>query len=193
MAAYREKGLDTSIYRAGNMTFHSETGKFQENIGDNFTYSMMKTLMTVGFWTDKMRTMPVELSFVNYAAESIVRLLTRGNLKNEIYHIYNPEFFSWNDMAALLKEAGFDVADLDIAGGENDDHLAKFKGDSDYEKLIEKVKLYSWLWEGKAGTLTMPKVDRTVALLGKMGFQWPKTNQQHIEKMVEYCREVGFL
>jgi hypothetical protein len=30
-------------------------------------------------------------------------------------------------------------------------------------------------------------------ILGQLGFEWPKLDETHIEKMIRHCREVGFL
>jgi hypothetical protein len=138
-----------------------------------------------------MSQLEFDLSFVNQAANAIVKLLTTKLLKNETYHICSPHTLNWEDMALLLKEVGIEVPRVNPE--EAGDYLAKFAGNPEYEKMIEKLKLYSWIWEEKPATLTVPKVDRTVMLLEKLGFQWPKVTRQHIHKMIEYCRKVGFI
>ncbi len=189
--AYREKGLNTFIHRAANMTFHSDTGQFQENIDDNLFYSMLKVFIKVGFWSEKMSQMEFDLSFINQTAHAMVKLVTTKFLKNETYHLCSPHTLNWEDMALLLKKVGIEVPRVnpEKAG----DYLAKFTGNPEYEKMIERLKLYSWAWEEKPATLTVPKVDRTVMLLKKLGFQWPKVTRQHIRKMIDYCRKVGFI
>ncbi|MCX6583795.1 MAG: amino acid adenylation domain-containing protein [Candidatus Aminicenantes bacterium] len=189
--AYREKGIYTSIYRAGNMTFHSETGRFQENIEGNFFYSMLNAFIKIGFWTDKMKKLEFDLSFVNLAARAIALLLTQKQLKNETYHICNPHFLSWEDMEILLKETGVKLPE--VKPGDPRDFFTRYEGNSEYEKIIERVKLYSWIWEGKPATVTAPKMDRTILLLNKLGFQWPEATKTHIDKMIAHCKEVGFI
>ena len=189
--AYREKGLDTSIYRAANMTFHSETGKFQANIEDNFFYSMLKAFVKVGFWSEEMLNLEFDLSYVNQAARAVVLLLTRQNLQNGTYHICNPHTMTWKTMAILLKQVGVELKDLDpeaVKAG-----LSQYEGNSEFERIIERVKVYAWEWEKKEGTMTVPKMDRTVKLLEKLAFQWAKANKQNIEKMIAHCKDVGFL
>lgn len=189
--AYRDKGLNTSIYRAGNMTFHSGTGHFQENIEDNYFYSMLKALIKVGFWSSNMMKMEFDLSYVNDAAKSIVLLMTKKNLRNQIYHIYNPEILTWEKMVGLLKDAKIEIVDLEPEKIKS--KLVEFEGNSKYEKIVERVKIYSWEWEDNDTTKTIKKADRTVSLLEKLGFRWPVTNKNHIEKMIAHCKDVGFL
>jgi amino acid adenylation domain-containing protein/thioester reductase-like protein len=189
--SYRSKDLNTSIYRASNMTFHSETGLFQENIEDNFFYSMLNAFIKVGFWSDKMLKITFDLSFVNEAAKAITLLFTRKHLENQTYHICNPHMISWIEMAELLKQAGVELPDLDPETVKN--KLSTYAGNSEYEKIIERVKVYSWEWENTAGTLIVPKVDRTVTLLKKIGFEWPIITKEHIKNMINHCKEVGFI
>ena len=72
-------------------------------------------------------------------------------------------------------------------------NLSKFDGDSEYEKIIEMLKVHSWVFADKEGTQAVYKMDRTEELLKELGLEWPKTTKELIEKMITYCREVGFL
>ncbi|MGD2090255.1 MAG: amino acid adenylation domain-containing protein [Candidatus Aminicenantes bacterium] len=189
--AYRGKGINTSIYRAGNVTFHSETGHFQENIQDNAFYAIMKGIIKIGTISKKMMKLEFDMAFVNYTAKAIVMLLTRSRLKNNTYHIYNPNKLALKDMILFLKKLGMDIKNL--KENEVEEYLAKFAGNIEYEKIIERLRLDSWLWEERPATLTVPKNDRTVMLLKRIGFKWPKVNYEHIDKMIAHCKQIGFL
>jgi amino acid adenylation domain-containing protein/thioester reductase-like protein len=189
--AYREKGITTSVYRAGNLTFHSETGRFQQNIEENSFYSMIKAIAKVGFLSQKMKELAFDFSFINYAARAITLLLTTRELKNETYHIANPDNMSLNEIAEWIKESGVEIPEVEE--GKIEEHLAQFEGSSEYEQIIERVMLDSWAWEEQSATMTVPKIDRTVMLLKKLGFEWPKVTREHIEKMITHSKERGFL
>jgi thioester reductase-like protein len=189
--AYRDKGINTSIYRAGNLTFHSETGRFQENIEENTFYSMIKAIVKVGFLSEKMKELAFDLSFINHAARVITLLLTTNGLKNETYHIANPHSLSLKEIAGWIRESGVEIPEVEE--GKIEEHLAQFEGRSEYERIIQRVKLDSWAWEEQPATLTVPKIDRTVMLLERLGFKWPKVTGQHIEKMIAHSKERGFL
>ena len=189
--AYREKGLNASIYRAGNITFHSETGLFQENIENNAFYAIMRGIIKVGFLSDNMKKLVFDMSFINYSARAIVLLLTRAKLANETYHISNPNRLSMIDMIEFLTASGIQIPE--VKAGNTREHLAQFEGNREYEKIIERMKLDSWAWDAKPSTITVSKADRTVMLLTKTGFKWPKVTKQHIQKMIAHCQKVGFL
>jgi amino acid adenylation domain-containing protein/thioester reductase-like protein/non-ribosomal peptide synthase protein (TIGR01720 family) len=189
--AYRAKGLNASIYRTGNLTFHSETGEFQENIENNAFYAIMRGVIKVGYLTDNMKEIEFDMSFINHAARAVVLLLTRKGLANETYHINNPHLLTMKKMTEFLKAVGIEIPYVEK--GKLEEHLEQFVGNVEYEKIIQRVKLDSWAWEGKPATLTVIKNDRTIMLLKKLGLQWPGVTKKHIEKMIAYCRKVGFL
>jgi thioester reductase-like protein len=189
--AYRAKGLNASIYRAGNLTFHSETGEFQENIENNAFYAVMRGVIKVGFLSDNMKKIEFDMSFINHAARAVVLLLTRKGLTNETYHISNPHLLTMKKMTEFLKAVGIEIPYVEK--GKIEEHLAQFAGNAEYEKIIQRVKLDSWAWDEKPATLTVTKNDRTIMLLKKLGLQWPKVTKKHIERMISYCRKVGFL
>jgi amino acid adenylation domain-containing protein/thioester reductase-like protein/non-ribosomal peptide synthase protein (TIGR01720 family) len=189
--AYRAKGLNASIYRAGNLTFHSETGEFQENIENNAFYAIMKGVIKVGFFSENMKKIGFDMSFINHAARAVVLLLTRKGLANETYHIGNPHRLTMKRMTEFLKAVGIEIPDVEKEKLE--EHLAQLTGNDEYEKIIQRVKLDSWAWDEKPATLTVTKNDRTIMLLKELGFQWPKVTKKHIEKMIAHCRKVGFL
>jgi len=189
--AYREKGLNTSIYRVGNLIAHSETGKFQENIEDDYFYAILRGVLKLEMLSDYMKQMVFDMSFINYTARATVLFLTKKYLKNETYHIINTNEFTMAEMAVFLRALGFklnDVKDIEVEG-----YLSQFDGNNEYEKIIERLKLHSGVFEEKSGTQSIYKIDRTVLLLNKLGFQWPEATKAHIDKMIAHCKEVGFI
>jgi amino acid adenylation domain-containing protein/thioester reductase-like protein/non-ribosomal peptide synthase protein (TIGR01720 family) len=188
---YRSKGVNGSIYRVGNLIFQSSTGKFQKNIQDDYFYAIIRGAVKLEMITDKMKKMVFDMSFIDYTAKAIVLLLTKAQLRNEIYHLCNPYELPMTEMAGFLKELGFilnDVKEYDV-----EDYLSQFEGKSEYEKIIELLKLHSWIFEEKQGTQPVYKLDRTVMLLEKLGFKWPKVTKKHIERMIAHSKEVAFL
>jgi len=120
-------------------------------------------------------------------------LMIRKHLENETYHIRNPHILKWKDMMGLLKEAGLESPNMNRKPEEIQKNLGQYEGKPEYEKIIERVKVYSWEWEGEEKTKTVPKIDRTVMLLKNLGFEWPTVTRQHIKKMIAHCKKVGFL
>jgi len=188
---YREKGLNGSIHRVGNLIFQSETGQFQENIYDDYFYAILRGVIKLEMISTDMNEIVFDMSFIDYTAKAISLLLRKKFLKNETYHLCNPHQLSMVQMVHFLREMGYNFEDL--SQDEVETFFSKFEGNSEYEKIIELMKLHSWIFEKREGTETIFKLDRTVMLLRELGFEWPIINKQHIEKMIAYCKEVGFL
>ena len=189
--AYREKGLNSSIYRVGNLIFHSSTGKFQQNIEDDYFYAIIKAVVKLSMVSENMKKMAFDMSFINIIARAAVLLLTRKHLENETYHLCNPHRLPMTVMVGFLRELGIELQE--VKQQEVDAYLRKFEGSSQYEKIIQRLKLHTGLFETDTGTRTVYKIDRTVKMLKQLGLEWPRVTEEHIKKMIDYCREVGFL
>jgi hypothetical protein len=44
-------------------------------------------------------------------------------------------------------------------------------------------------WE----TMNVIVSDRTQGILKKLGFEWQEVTAQHIGKVIDHCREIGFI
>lgn len=189
--SYRTKGLNASIIRVGNLVSHSETGKFQENIEDDYFYSIVKGIISAGILTDTMEKKQYDMSFINYAAEAVALLITRDPRPNETYHVCNPNFLNMKDMKVFLKETGIELRK--VKENQLQDYLSELEGKRNPAQSIERAKLHAGILEERVETPMITKEDRTVRTLRALGFEWPKVNKIHIKKMIEYCKEVGFL
>jgi len=189
--ASRKKGIDSSIYRVGNLVFNSETGKFQENIEDDYFYAIIKAMIKLNMVTENMEKMVFDISFIDYTARAVVQLITRKKLKNETYHVCNPHKLSVPQLVEYLKELGIKLND--VKQEKLSSYLAKFDGINTYEKIIEILNLHMEFFEKETGTQIVYKLDRTVKLLEKLGIAWPAVTKSYIEKMIAYCKEINFL
>lgn len=189
---FRKKGINTSIYRVGNLIFHSETGKFQENIGDDYFYNIIKGSIKLKMVTEwMMKNMIFDMSFINYTSKAIGLLMRLKNLKNQIFHVLNPNTFPMTEMSKILRELGFVFNYVDTE--QEKKYLMQFENNAEYEKIIELLKIHSWVFEEKQGTQSVFKMDRTLKILENLDFVWLKTDRNLIEKMIMYCKEVGFI
>ncbi|MEW5821231.1 MAG: amino acid adenylation domain-containing protein, partial [Cyanobacteriota bacterium] len=83
----RKEGLNTNIFRIGNITINTVSGILQDNIEENAFYNVVKSFVNLGKVPEQADE--VEFSFVDYVSKSILYLFDRTELKNEIYHIQN--------------------------------------------------------------------------------------------------------
>lgn len=188
---YRQKGINGSIYRVGNLVFHSDSGKFQENIADDYFYAIIRGTIKLKMMTPGMRQIVFDMSFINYIARAIVLLVTSRDLCNQTYHLCNPNRFPMTDLEMFLKDLNIHLNQVEE--NQINEYLEKFEGDREFEKIIERMRLHAWAFHEKLGTETVFKIDRTVQLLKHFGFVWPKVTATHVDRMITHCKNVGFL
>jgi len=193
--SYREKGINSSIYRVGNLISHSETGKFQENIEGDAFYAELKATITMGM-VPNLKGMFLEMSFIDHMAAACVRLMTRKNLQNETYHLKNIHIVTWPEMVSLLNKSGVDIEVVETE--QFLDYLLECIEDDKNMDVIARLLLHVGLFgemteDIATHTAFRTVTDRTLRILKQLGFEWVKPNESHVGKMIEHCRQVGFL
>jgi amino acid adenylation domain len=101
------EGLHVSIYRAGNLSCHSESGLFQRNIDSNSFYRMLKAMLLLG----KAPKVQWEVDFtpIDYAGKSIVALALQPADSGRLFHICNPETIPYTKWVDLIRNYGYQV------------------------------------------------------------------------------------
>lgn len=190
----REKGLNISIYRPFHLTFNSGTGKFHENISNNAFYTRLKALITMNM-TPRGWAQIVSMTFADQVARSIRLLMKKKNLLNRTFHLRNPYALDWGKMSVLLVEAGMDIKPVNLV--DFLDRMITFIDEDKHMELISQFLIYSGALGANIHENATTNVEiafrRTTKLLELLGFQWPETNQRHIEKMIQHCKHVNYL
>ncbi|WP_256093347.1 non-ribosomal peptide synthetase family protein [Staphylococcus equorum] len=88
LIAYREEGIETNIYRLGNLQCDSRTGIFQKNEENNAFYSVIKSFKMLQKFP-RLEEDDLEFTHVDQAAKACNKLILNDQLSNEIHHIYN--------------------------------------------------------------------------------------------------------
>ncbi|HLP61088.1 MAG TPA: hypothetical protein VK186_19765, partial [Candidatus Deferrimicrobium sp.] len=145
----REKGLNTSIFRVGNLVFQSGTGRFQENIEDNAFYSILQSFLKIGIMIDSDQPM-LDFSFIDQTGKTVALLFDRQALRGETHHLLNPNKVSLNQLAVMLSELGecLRTAPAD----EFLDLLQKNYEHPHLKKYIEKIILHTHLLSNHDGS-----------------------------------------
>ena len=189
--SFRQRGLNAAIYRMANLVFHSHTGKFQENIEDNGFYMSIKAMISQG--VVPANGTRYDMTFVDHAARSVVLLAGVKNFVNETFHLQNPHWLSWETLDPLFEQAGIKIQVLrpELFFEYLEANLER----ADMRDKLERYLLHSGLLgeNKKNGTMTMMVSDRTQRILKKLGFEWPEVTEHHVQRMIDYCRGIGFL
>ena len=185
----RANGVNTNIFRIGNIVFNSKSGLFQENIETNGFYTIVKAF--VNFGVIPTSNDEVEFSFVDYVSKSVLLLFNRKNLINQTYHIQNSHEVKLSD---ILPVKDLELNMDKLAFTDFIDYLYNNFEKSGFKNHIENLMLHKgWLTDtvdGKAFSRFITVSDRTNFILDKLGFKWPNVEPVKLRKMIiEALRE----
>jgi thioester reductase-like protein len=186
----KKDGLNFKIFRVGNITFDSETGAFKTDMESNAFYLILKSFIRLGMVPDI--PLGFDCSCVEYVSKSILVLFDKVNIKNEIFHINDPEGI---DMRYMLTEnkSSIDVKKVPIEEFFNyiyekydDENLAAY-----IQNLI--IHLFESLSNEAKEVPIQVESNKTVKLLRRLDFSWGKLKKESFDNMFLYCKEVGFI
>jgi amino acid adenylation domain-containing protein/thioester reductase-like protein len=163
----REKGLNTSIYRAGNITFDTTGGPLQKNVQENAFFNVLKSFVNLGIVPDMLDE--YEFSYVDQVAEAIVLLFNKAALQNQTFHIQS------NKHEKISSVLSSDQLDFNLDKLPFADYIKYLNEKYDKPALkpyIESTLLhYGWL-ENQETTEFAVKSDKTITILKQLGFEW---------------------
>lgn len=187
--AAREEGVGVNIYRVGHLSFHSATGKFQENIDNNAFYNQIKGFISFHVMPEEFSEL--ELSNIDQVSAAILQIFDKPALLNRNYHIRNPHLLSAAEFVAYLNSYGYDMALTNVYT-----YLERMLQSYDTQKdLIDRLFLQADLFGDDKQHMGHPYqvcYEATNAILKKMKFRWAYLDEEKVHLMIKYAVEVGF-
>ena len=166
-------GVNSSIYRLGNLAFMVQNGRVQHNLADHAFTNKVQASIKLQCIAKEIGN--AEISPVDDAAKAIVRLFDKTFTNNEVYHIFNPYLF---DMTKTLYSTcavhtvsiqGFIDKMTDCLKSNPNDHcVTKF------------IACQGWLYEHTSEYIMPIKVlqNKTQTMLKAVNAEWtPITNE----------------
>ncbi|WP_440118754.1 non-ribosomal peptide synthetase family protein [Paenibacillus sp. QZ-Y1] len=181
-----EEGVPVSIYRAGNLTCQSETGRFQSNIDSNAFYRMIKAMLLLG--KAPAADWMVDFTPIDYASEAIVHLALRQDTAGRVFHICNPEPIRYDDLIRSVNRAGYEVETMPFAD------YTSWLFDASISKEPEALQLAIAQLEGDGAkdSAYVYACPVTTAYVEPAGITCPKTDDRFISNMLDYAVNIGY-
>lgn len=186
LIAAAERGLAVNIYRAGNLSCHAESGKFQQNIDNNAFYRMIKAMLLLG--KAPKANWDVDFTPIDYAGKSIVHLALRPDTAGRLFHICNPEPVRYERMIGMLGALGYLVETLDFADYTN------WLFDSAVPKDPEAVKLAIAQLEGDGAKDSDYRYGcpATSSFLEATDIRCAPADESYLRRMIEHAVSIGY-
>lgn len=180
------QGLHVSIYRAGNLSSHSESGLFQKNIDSNSFYRMVKAMLLLG----KAPKVQWEVDFtpIDYAGKSIIALALQPDTSGEMFHICNPQTISYVAWVDLIREYGYEIELLEPEA------YQKWLFDPAAAKNEEGVKLAIAQLEGDGAKDSGYRYgcEATRTALQRTGITCAAPDSRFMGNMLDYAVKIGY-
>ncbi|WP_193065052.1 beta-ketoacyl synthase N-terminal-like domain-containing protein [Oceanobacillus oncorhynchi] len=189
----RKEGVNSNLFRVGNIMFDSKTGQFQSNIESNGLYTIIRAMIKMNIFPNQKRE-ELDFSFIDYVSKSIVLLFNRTELSNEIHHIFNQRRSSLYEISQVVKQRveDLEVTDFNLFIQFIKDHY----NNSAYSSYINHLLLHFGIFdyfESQDTTHYSIVSDKTEMLLKELGFEWKKPSEDQIHRMLNYCEQVNFI
>jgi len=179
--------IPISIYRVGNLSCHSETGKFQRNIDDNAFYRMIKAMLYLG----KTPSVQWHVDFtpINYASQALVCLANQPASNGHVFHLCNPVSLTYLELIDMLKEFGYDLQVMSKQEYTNwllhDDHSIEVQ-----EYLALAIAQLEG--DGASDSPFIFNCKKTIEFLANARIECAAPNTAFIHQMIEYGIETGY-
>lgn len=186
----RKKGINANIYRMGNLVGRATDGFFQKNMKENGFYKIIKAMISIGI-VPKITEKNTDLTFIDNAAEAVVRLAFADNITNDTFHIQNINLVSINQLGEYLKEMGLNINLMEYKEYLNflfDNHNEKA-----YSEDIQTILLHTHLEENIKLSRFKVICDKTEKMLEKCGFKWTIPDTDKFSMLIKCGIERGFL
>lgn len=182
-----QDAIPVSIYRVGNLSCHSETGKFQRNIDDNAFYRMIKSMLYLG----KTPTAQWHVDFtpINYASQALVSLAAQSAANGHVFHLCNPVSITYFELIDTIKELGYDLTI--VSTQEYTNWLLNGEHSKDVQEFLS-LAIAQLEGDGASDSPFIFNCKNTLEFLANTKIECAVPNPAFIQRMLQYGIDTGY-
>ena len=182
------EGLDAKMIRVGNLMGRQSDGEFQINsITNNFIKSL-RAHQTLGYFPVSSADATVDFSPVDEVARAVV-LLSQTDKRFTAFHAANAHEVQMGDVIEEMNKNGFKIETVpdDVFA----DKMNEFLRDGEKNMLVSTLLTYA---SSDRRVHTFIKTDNnfTIKALYRLGFKWPITDAQYLNRIIEGLKSLRF-
>lgn len=187
-----KQGLKATIFRMGNLTGRYGDGHFQQNIGDNAFYSVIKSIVELEAISEELLREEIEFSPVDFCAKAVTSILKTTESDNRIFHIFNHKTISIKHLLSVFSDLGINIKVLEQKAM---DILIR---ESSKDKTKRQALLGIMVYLRETGELAHSasiniSSDLSIKYLNMVGMEWPKVDKKYISRILGYLKMTNFL
>ncbi|WP_170137231.1 MULTISPECIES: non-ribosomal peptide synthetase [Cysteiniphilum] len=181
---WREKGINSSVYRVGNLAFMQQNGNVQEDVKDNAFATYITFIRKLGCIADNMNE--TEISPADITATAMVKMFDKPELNNQTHHLFNPNKIKLSQMLSTKNHT------ITIVNFETFiDRLVNYLQHNDDCDLIGRFLLrMEWHTDGKKGHSIGSNgsailQNKTESVFKMIDFQWTRISNMQLKFYIE--------
>lgn len=169
----RTQGIVTTIFRAGNITFDSETGSFQQNVEENAFFQQIRAYVNLGLIPDQHDQR--NLSYVNETSRFLVTLFDKKILDDTVFqtiHLVNPHIVHFSE---IFQDQRSNLKIRVLPFPEFISMITRLYTAPGFSEYIDRLLLHlGWrdLLDGNNSTPFFVHSERSLALLSQYSCSW---------------------
>lgn len=179
--------IPVSIYRVGNLTCHSQTGKFQRNIDDNAFYRLVKSMLYLG--KTPSAHWHVDFTPINYASQALVALARQPKSNGHIFHLCNPVPLLYLDFVEAIKDMGYALEI--VTAKEYEDWLLHSEHPEELQDYLS-LAIAQLDGDGPSDSPFRMNSDKTQDFLKYTDITCAEPNPAFIRTMIGYGIQLGY-
>lgn len=188
---YILKGLDGYILRVGNLMNRFLDSKFQPNVNENAYISRLVSLLNIGCIPDYLTSAYLEFTPIDSCAEAIIKLIENSTSGNRVFHLYDHNHVDIGDFIKVLRtRTSFDIVSNDKFTLRLNNMLKKKDSDNLLSGILRDLDDNQKL---SFDTKIKIKSEFSIEYLQKIGFVWPKINENYINNFLDYFHSLGYM
>ncbi len=164
----------------GNLTGRYNDGVFQKNVETNAFYKKIMTIIRLKLVPMDLKEMIIDFTPIDLISNAIYKLMFKSNDNNIVYHLYNSNTITIEQLVTMLNEIGFNIR---MINQEEISNLSKLE-----QKQINELMLEIYPTINKCNIT----IDNTITdeILKKIDFEWEIIDKQYLLRTINYVREV---
>lgn len=189
LEAVAEKGLKGKVMRFGNLAARHSDGEFQINFTTNSAMGRLRAFAMLKCAAYDQLDATMEFSPIDAVARAVVKLcLTPDDCT--LFHVFNNQNISMEGIFHELNDLGYGIDYV-----EREDFAKAFReaqSDPVKAEALTSIMAYMELPGGRETVRFKRQCEYTMQVLYRLGFAWPVTTWDYIERFVSALSGLGY-
>jgi thioester reductase-like protein len=184
LKAHINDGGQAYIYRAGNVSGHSQTGRFSRSGADNRIVQILRAIVDIGC-APMSTTGKIALTPVDDVVDACLIIASDPAAVGGVYHLDNGVSISWTDLFSALRQEG-----LAVEPTSKESLRALF---SEPAPVETQATATARLWVNRSDRNVQFDSRHTQSVLSRQGFTYHDTDWRWLTLLVRDLVANGFL